>query len=164
MEPYVLHVYWRLIVWFFVLIRSIIWLCDFMNVMDILIFERVRVIYITWYLKAKLRSSSWWIRFFVQTSLEEDEGSAKKFEQAASKQSYKPGCQVFHLNSYHWYREITSYEIIFLPPFCLLFFSVLCYKQTQEKLGRWICFVLFCFLYGRLGERFWHIIVNHRRF
>ncbi|XP_023003473.1 uncharacterized protein At3g49720-like [Cucurbita maxima] len=50
---------------------------------------------------AKMRSSSWWIRFFVQTSLEEDEASAKKYKQAASKQSYKPACQVFHLNSYH---------------------------------------------------------------
>ncbi|XP_022978600.1 uncharacterized protein At3g49720-like [Cucurbita maxima] len=50
---------------------------------------------------AKMRSSSWWIRFFTQTSLEENEGAAKKFKQAASKQSYKPVCQVFHLNSYH---------------------------------------------------------------
>lgn len=50
---------------------------------------------------AKMRSSSWWVRFFVQTSLEENEVAIKKFEQAASKNSYKPGCQVFHLNSYH---------------------------------------------------------------
>ncbi|GFY89476.1 hypothetical protein Acr_06g0014160 [Actinidia rufa] len=50
---------------------------------------------------AKLRSSSWWIRYFVQTSLEENEAAAKKFEQAASKRSYKPACQVFHLKSYH---------------------------------------------------------------
>ncbi|KAK4584941.1 hypothetical protein RGQ29_022562 [Quercus rubra] len=50
---------------------------------------------------AKLRSSSWWVRFFVQTSLEENEAAIKKFEQAASKNSYKPSCQVFHLNSYH---------------------------------------------------------------
>lgn len=49
---------------------------------------------------AKLRSSSWWIRFFVQTSLEENEAAAKKFEQAAAKKSYKPSCQVFHLKSY----------------------------------------------------------------
>uniref|UniRef100_A0A5B6YYB9 Uncharacterized protein n=1 Tax=Davidia involucrata TaxID=16924 RepID=A0A5B6YYB9_DAVIN len=50
---------------------------------------------------AKLRSSSWWIRFFVQTSLEENEAAIKKFEQAAVKSSYKPGCQIFHLRSYH---------------------------------------------------------------
>lgn len=46
---------------------------------------------------AKMRSSSWWIRYFVQTSLEENEPAIKKFEQAASKKSYKPNCQVFHL-------------------------------------------------------------------
>ncbi|ESR39389.1 hypothetical protein CICLE_v10026305mg [Citrus x clementina] len=46
---------------------------------------------------AKMRSSSWWIRYFVQTSLEENEPAMKKFEQAASKKSYKPNCQVFHL-------------------------------------------------------------------
>ncbi|KAE8010411.1 hypothetical protein FH972_006782 [Carpinus fangiana] len=50
---------------------------------------------------AKMRSSSWWARFFVQTSLEENEAAIKKFEQAAFKNSYKPSCQVFHLNSYH---------------------------------------------------------------
>ncbi|KAL6211865.1 hypothetical protein ACLB2K_017088 [Fragaria x ananassa] len=50
---------------------------------------------------AKLRSSSWWIRFFVQTSLEENESASKKFEQTASKRSYKSECQVFHLKSYH---------------------------------------------------------------
>ncbi|KAL3538756.1 hypothetical protein ACH5RR_002122 [Cinchona calisaya] len=50
---------------------------------------------------AKLRSSSWWIRFFVQTRLEENEAAGKKFEQAAAKSSYKPSCQVFHLKSYH---------------------------------------------------------------
>ncbi|KAL9275515.1 putative pectin methylesterase CGR2 [Drosera capensis] len=50
---------------------------------------------------AKMRSSSWWIRYFVQTSLEENESATKKFEQAAAKRSYKPGCQVFHLKSYH---------------------------------------------------------------
>ncbi|KAI3785171.1 hypothetical protein L1987_44284 [Smallanthus sonchifolius] len=50
---------------------------------------------------AKMRSASWWARFFVQTSLEENEKAAKKFEQAAAKSSYKPKCQVFHLNSYH---------------------------------------------------------------
>ncbi|KAJ0979554.1 hypothetical protein J5N97_015028 [Dioscorea zingiberensis] len=30
---------------------------------------------------AKLRSSSWWIRYFVQTGLEENEAAIKKFEQ-----------------------------------------------------------------------------------
>ncbi|KAK1269988.1 hypothetical protein QJS04_geneDACA022095 [Acorus gramineus] len=49
---------------------------------------------------AKLRSSSWWIRYFVQTGLEENEVAMKKFEQATTKKSYKPGCQVFHLSSY----------------------------------------------------------------
>ncbi|XP_054785295.1 probable pectin methylesterase CGR3 [Prosopis cineraria] len=49
---------------------------------------------------AKLRSSSWWIRFFVQTSLEENEAAGKKFEQAAAKRSYKPACQVFHIKAY----------------------------------------------------------------
>lgn len=49
---------------------------------------------------AKLRSSSWWIRFFVQTSLEENETAGKKFEQASAKTAYAPACQVFHLKSY----------------------------------------------------------------
>lgn len=48
---------------------------------------------------AKLRSSSWWIKYFFQTGLEENETAMKKFEQAAKKRSYKPGCQVFHLTS-----------------------------------------------------------------
>uniref|UniRef100_A0A2P2KG32 Uncharacterized protein MANES_12G118400 n=1 Tax=Rhizophora mucronata TaxID=61149 RepID=A0A2P2KG32_RHIMU len=48
-----------------------------------------------------MRSSSWWIRYFIQTSLEENESAFKKFEQAASKRSYKPACQVFHLRPYH---------------------------------------------------------------
>lgn len=51
------------------------------------------------YMQAKLRSSSWWIRYFVQTGMEENRSVMKKFEQAAAKQSYKPGCQIFHLNS-----------------------------------------------------------------
>ena len=51
-------------------------------------------------LKAKLRSASWWIRYFFQTGLEENETAMKKFEQAASKRSYKPGCQIFHVSSY----------------------------------------------------------------
>ncbi|KAK9166066.1 hypothetical protein Scep_001257 [Stephania cephalantha] len=50
---------------------------------------------------AKLRSSSWWIRYFVQTGLEENESATKKFGQAATKRSYSPSCQVFHLSSYH---------------------------------------------------------------
>ncbi|XP_078179098.1 putative pectin methylesterase CGR2 [Carex rostrata] len=48
---------------------------------------------------AKLRSSTWWIRYFVQTGLEENEPASKKFEQAASKKSYKSDCQIFHLTS-----------------------------------------------------------------
>ncbi|KAF7127620.1 hypothetical protein RHSIM_Rhsim11G0124800 [Rhododendron simsii] len=35
------------------------------------------------------------------TSLEENEAATKKFEQAATKRSYKPACQVFLLKSYH---------------------------------------------------------------
>lgn len=49
---------------------------------------------------AKLRISTWWIRYFVQTSLEENAAIVKKFEQAATKRSYTPNCQIFHLNSY----------------------------------------------------------------
>uniref|UniRef100_A0A1D1Y2A6 Uncharacterized protein At3g49720 n=1 Tax=Anthurium amnicola TaxID=1678845 RepID=A0A1D1Y2A6_9ARAE len=52
---------------------------------------------------AKLRSSSWWIRFFVQIGLEENDTAMKKFEQATSKMSYTPRCQVFHLNPGHGY-------------------------------------------------------------
>ncbi|WOL01994.1 hypothetical protein Cni_G10713 [Canna indica] len=48
---------------------------------------------------AKLRSSSWWIRYFVQTGLEENESVIKKFEQASSESSYKPSCQIFHVSS-----------------------------------------------------------------
>lgn len=48
---------------------------------------------------AKLRSSSWWIKYFFQSKLEENESATKKFEQASVKQSYKPACQVFHLKS-----------------------------------------------------------------
>ncbi|KAL9417614.1 hypothetical protein AB3S75_040573 [Citrus x aurantiifolia] len=50
---------------------------------------------------AKLRSSTWWIRYFLQNSLEENEVAAKKFEQASVKRSYKRACQVFNLKSYH---------------------------------------------------------------
>ncbi|XP_021776191.1 uncharacterized protein At3g49720-like [Chenopodium quinoa] len=49
---------------------------------------------------AKLRSASWWIRYFVQTSLEENEAATKKFQQAAVKRSYRPSCQIFHLKAY----------------------------------------------------------------
>lgn len=48
---------------------------------------------------AKLRSTSWWIRFFFQAGLEENETATKKLAQAANKRSYKPSCQIFHLNS-----------------------------------------------------------------
>ncbi|XP_051132933.1 probable pectin methylesterase CGR3 [Andrographis paniculata] len=50
---------------------------------------------------AKLRSSTWWIRFFIQNSLEENESAVKKFEQAAAKKSYKSACQIFHLKPLH---------------------------------------------------------------
>ncbi|KAK9749617.1 hypothetical protein RND81_02G138600 [Saponaria officinalis] len=50
---------------------------------------------------AKMRSQSWWARFFVQIGVEVNEPAAKKFEQAAAKQSYQPDCQVFHLKSFH---------------------------------------------------------------
>ncbi|KAL7119194.1 hypothetical protein ACP275_02G048600 [Erythranthe tilingii] len=50
---------------------------------------------------AKFRSSSWWIRFFIQTRLEENETAIKKFEQAAAKKAYKPACQIFHLKPLH---------------------------------------------------------------
>ncbi|XP_028797671.1 probable pectin methylesterase CGR3 [Neltuma alba] len=49
---------------------------------------------------AKLRSPSWWIRLFVQNSLEENEVAGKKFEQPSLKGSYTPACQVFHLKSF----------------------------------------------------------------
>nr|TKR91309.1 hypothetical protein D5086_0000223780 [Populus alba] len=50
---------------------------------------------------AKLRSSTWWVRFFLQTSLEENEAAIKKFQQAAKKSSYHPNCQIFHLKSFN---------------------------------------------------------------
>ncbi|KAF5740090.1 hypothetical protein HS088_TW11G00154 [Tripterygium wilfordii] len=46
---------------------------------------------------AKLRSSTWWERFFGQTSLVENQHAAKKFEEVATKNSYTPKCQIFHL-------------------------------------------------------------------
>lgn len=53
-------------------------------------------------MKAKRRSSSWWIKYFLQTKLKENGSATKKFEQAAAKNSYEPACQVFHLKSHHW--------------------------------------------------------------
>ncbi|KAJ0010760.1 hypothetical protein Pint_33573 [Pistacia integerrima] len=50
---------------------------------------------------AKLRSPSWWIKYFLQNNLEDNEAATKKFEQAAAKRSYKPACQVFHIKSLH---------------------------------------------------------------
>ncbi|XP_038994844.1 probable pectin methylesterase CGR2 isoform X2 [Hibiscus syriacus] len=50
---------------------------------------------------AKMRSSTWWVRFFDQISLQGNEAVTKKFEQAASKSSFLPACQVFHLKPYH---------------------------------------------------------------
>ncbi|CAJ2635233.1 unnamed protein product [Trifolium pratense] len=50
---------------------------------------------------AKMRSSSWWKEFFSETALEENEAAVKKFEQAASKMSYNPTCQIFHIKSYN---------------------------------------------------------------
>ncbi|GAU48017.1 hypothetical protein TSUD_183350 [Trifolium subterraneum] len=50
---------------------------------------------------AKMRSSSWWKEFFSETNLEENEDAVKKFEQAASKMSYNPTCQIFHIKSYN---------------------------------------------------------------
>ncbi|KAL9681585.1 hypothetical protein QQ045_013370 [Rhodiola kirilowii] len=50
---------------------------------------------------AKFRSSSWWKHYFTQTSLEENAAALKKFEQAATKSSFKPSCQIFHLKAYN---------------------------------------------------------------
>ncbi|KAL2485220.1 Uncharacterized protein Adt_29976 [Abeliophyllum distichum] len=49
---------------------------------------------------AKMRSSSWWRQFFVRTGLDENEAATKKFDQSATKSSYTPRCQIFHLKSY----------------------------------------------------------------
>ncbi|KAL9251775.1 putative pectin methylesterase CGR2 [Drosera capensis] len=51
--------------------------------------------------KAKMRSQSWWMHFFHQIGLEVNDAASKKFEEAASKESYKPNCQVFHVKSFH---------------------------------------------------------------
>uniref|UniRef100_A0A7C9DNE1 Uncharacterized protein n=1 Tax=Opuntia streptacantha TaxID=393608 RepID=A0A7C9DNE1_OPUST len=50
---------------------------------------------------AKMRSQSWWVKFFVQVGIELNEAAGKKFEEATSKNSHKPSCQVFHLKSAH---------------------------------------------------------------
>lgn len=50
---------------------------------------------------AKMRSQSWWVKFFVQVGMDLNETAGKKFEEAATKNSYKPSCQVFHLKSAH---------------------------------------------------------------
>nr|KYP70369.1 Uncharacterized protein At3g49720 family [Cajanus cajan] len=50
---------------------------------------------------AKMRSSSWWVRYFLQINLEENEAASKKFAQASTKSSYVPRCQIFHVNSLH---------------------------------------------------------------
>lgn len=50
---------------------------------------------------AKMRSQSWWMRFFLQIGLEVNDAASKKFEEASSKESYKPSCQVFHVKSFH---------------------------------------------------------------
>ncbi|CAL5206140.1 unnamed protein product [Lathyrus oleraceus] len=50
---------------------------------------------------AKMRSGSWWVKFFLQNNLEENEAANKKFEQASTKSSYVPQCQIFHLKSLH---------------------------------------------------------------
>ncbi|XP_017420679.1 probable pectin methylesterase CGR3 isoform X1 [Vigna angularis] len=48
---------------------------------------------------AKMRSSSWWVRYFLQINLEENDAASKKFAQASTKSSYIPNCQIFHLKS-----------------------------------------------------------------
>ncbi|CAJ1973497.1 unnamed protein product [Sphenostylis stenocarpa] len=48
---------------------------------------------------AKMRSSSWWVRYFLQINLEENDVASKKFAQASTKSSYIPNCQIFHLKS-----------------------------------------------------------------
>ncbi|QCE16432.1 probable pectin methylesterase CGR3 [Vigna unguiculata] len=48
---------------------------------------------------AKMRSSSWWVRYFLQINLEENDAASKKFAQASTKSSYVPNCQIFHLKS-----------------------------------------------------------------
>ncbi|CAN0922004.1 Probable pectin methylesterase CGR2 [Linum grandiflorum] len=49
---------------------------------------------------AKMRSVSWWKRYFGITNVEINEVATKKFEQAAKRMSYTPSCQIFHLKAY----------------------------------------------------------------
>ncbi|KAI3786270.1 hypothetical protein L1987_39831 [Smallanthus sonchifolius] len=49
---------------------------------------------------AKPRSATWWIRFFVQSRIEENEVAIKKFELASAKKHYQSACQIFHLKSF----------------------------------------------------------------
>ncbi|CAN1825655.1 Probable pectin methylesterase CGR3 [Linum perenne] len=49
---------------------------------------------------AKMRSKSWWKRYFGLTNVEINEVVTKKFEQAAKTMSYSPSCQIFHLKAY----------------------------------------------------------------
>jgi len=63
-------------------------------------------------LQAKLRSSSWWTRYFVQTGLTENEGPLKKFEEATSKNKYKPDCQIFHLSSPRWCASTAPWIVV----------------------------------------------------
>uniref|UniRef100_A0A7N0ZWT4 S-adenosyl-L-methionine-dependent methyltransferase n=2 Tax=Kalanchoe fedtschenkoi TaxID=63787 RepID=A0A7N0ZWT4_KALFE len=46
---------------------------------------------------AKLRSATWWIRFFNQYKFEENDSAMKKFEQTSNKRGFKPSCHVFNL-------------------------------------------------------------------
>ncbi|KAK4776687.1 hypothetical protein SAY86_005375 [Trapa natans] len=48
---------------------------------------------------AKMRSKTWWVKFFMQTNLEEKEPATKKFEQASLKMDLQPACQVFSLET-----------------------------------------------------------------
>lgn len=50
---------------------------------------------------AKLRSSFWWVKYFSQNNLDQNEAASKKFEQAATKMSYFSSCQIFHLMPFH---------------------------------------------------------------
>jgi len=48
---------------------------------------------------AKLRSQSWWQRYFESLGLQENESMTRKFEQVQMQRSYKPNCQIFHLST-----------------------------------------------------------------
>ncbi|RDX70243.1 hypothetical protein CR513_50537 [Mucuna pruriens] len=64
---------------------------------------------------AKMRSSSWWVRFFLQINLEENETASKKFAQALTKSSHVPRCQIFHLNACaeHIVRILSFFASVF---------------------------------------------------